>query len=253
MGRINRCRRGILRWRKKADLNSRDKIIRLKFSLEHELAKVYPSFPLMSKLKNDLAVAYKEEELFWRQKCREEWLKSGDRNTKFFHNCVKGKRHLNKILMHLDDLGQEHFSEGSKGSIAVDYFRELFMIYNPYDMESLFAGFQSRVTQEVNESLTSTVTEEEVKRAAFSIKSSSAPGQDGLTGVFYQRFWHIVGQSLTSEIQHFFATSILPDVWNHTQLSLIPKIIHPTKMSDMRPIACARFNIRLSPKSSVTD
>lgn len=132
MDRINRCRRGILRWKKQADLNSRDKISRFRTALERELTKRNPSFHLMSKLKQELAAAYKEEELFWRQKCREEWLRSGDRNTKFFHNCVKGKRHQNRILMLLDDMGQEHFSEGAKAELAIKYFRELFMSSNPF-------------------------------------------------------------------------------------------------------------------------
>ena len=37
------------------------------------------------------------EEMFWHQKSREIWLKEVDRNTKFFHIFVKGKRALNKI------------------------------------------------------------------------------------------------------------------------------------------------------------
>lgn len=196
--RINRCRRGILRWKKHADLNSRNTITRLISALEREIAKRSPCFSYMGKLKQELVAAYKEEEIYWRQKCREEWLKSGDRNTKFFHNCVKGKRHENRILMLLDELGQEHFSEGAKGEISVKYFRDLFMSSNPFEIESLFAGFQERVMQTMNEHLMAHISEDEIKRAVFSVKGSSAPGEGGLTGVFYQRFWHIVGPSLTS-------------------------------------------------------
>lgn len=113
---------------------------------------------------------------------------------------MKGKRHQNRILMLLDELGREHFSEGSKGDIAVNYFRELFMSSNPHDLESLFSGFQPRMTTAMNTLLIAPVSEDEVKRTAFCVKGSSAPGEDGLTGVFYQRFWNIVGPSLTSEI-----------------------------------------------------
>ncbi|KAH0858957.1 LOW QUALITY PROTEIN: hypothetical protein HID58_087218, partial [Brassica napus] len=38
--RINRCRRGILRWKKCSDINSRNRITRLKSSLEREVSKI---------------------------------------------------------------------------------------------------------------------------------------------------------------------------------------------------------------------
>lgn len=94
----------------------------------------------------ELADALREEELYWKQRCIEEWLRSGDLNTKYFHNCVKGKRIQNRLLMLLDYLGHEHFAEGSKGDIAVNYFRENFRSSDPYDLESLFSGFRNRVS-----------------------------------------------------------------------------------------------------------
>ena len=115
-------------------------------------------------------------------------------------------------------------------------------------MESLLDGFQSRVSAEMNTTLTRPVSDEEIQKAMFGVKGSSAPGEDGLTGEFYKRFWHIVGPSLMMEIKRFFQTAILPDGWNHTQLSLIPKIIRPTKMSDMRPISLCSVQYKIISK-----
>ena len=248
MDRIRRYRSSLMGWKRRSDLNSRDRITRLRGALEAEVSKLCPSYGTMDRIKKELAEALREEELFWRQKCREEWLKAGDRNTKYFHNCVKGRRIQNHILMLLDDLGQEHFSEGAKGNLAVEFFRDLFTSSNPVDLDSLFLGFQSRVTGEMNQLLTRQVSSEEIRKAAFDVKGSSAPGEDGLTGIFYQRFWHIVGPGLVAEIQNFFQASIMPEGWNHTQISLLPKITNPSRMQDMRPISLCSVQYKIISK-----
>lgn len=41
--------------------------------------------------------AYKAEEDFWKKKCRINWLKKGDRNTKFFHATIAERRKRNRL------------------------------------------------------------------------------------------------------------------------------------------------------------
>lgn len=77
---IGRCRKKIMKWKRYS---------RLKDDLEKEVAKVYPSYNRMKKLKLDLAEALKEEETYWRQRCREEWLRSGYK--KFPQLCERYK------------------------------------------------------------------------------------------------------------------------------------------------------------------
>ncbi|KAL0847837.1 hypothetical protein Bca101_021084 [Brassica carinata] len=132
----------------------------------------------MKRLKLELAEAYHSEERYLRKKSWQQWLKSGDKNTRFFHNAVKGRKNLNSILMLLDNLGVEHFSEGAKGNIAVDFFRELFESSNPFDLESLYEGFENRVFTEMNSLLSREITDDKIKLAAFGIKGSSTPGED---------------------------------------------------------------------------
>ncbi|KAK5772722.1 hypothetical protein PVK06_049016 [Gossypium arboreum] len=38
-----------------------------------------------------------KKELFWEQLARVNWLKNGDRNTKFFHKVAVGRQHRNRI------------------------------------------------------------------------------------------------------------------------------------------------------------
>ena len=245
MDRISKVRRGISRWKKSSDLNSHERILRLKAALEKEVSKLYPIRAVLKRIKKQLAEAYMEEERFWRQKCREEWLREGDRNSKYFHNVVKGKKVKNRLLMLFDEFGNEHFSEGSKGNIAAEYFRELFLSTNPYNLQTLFDGFQSRITEEMNSRLIAPVSSKEIKKAAMSIDGGSAPGEDGLNGNFYHKYWHIVGPAVIREVQSFFATAVIPEGWNHTQLSLIPKVLNANRMQDLRPISLCSVQYKI--------
>lgn len=162
MERISNCRRELARWKKSPGLNSLDRISSLKNSLQYKIALRVPDAERMRFLHKEISEAYRQEEIYWRQRSREEWLREGDLNTSYFHNCVKGKKLRDRVLMLLDEFGTEHFSEGAKGHIAVEYFRELFMSLNPHDLETLFEGFEECVSPEMNDELTRPISNDEI-------------------------------------------------------------------------------------------
>ena len=47
-----------------------------------------------------------QEELMWRQRAKMHWLKEGDKNTCFFHECVKQRRRRNFISQIEDEDGR---------------------------------------------------------------------------------------------------------------------------------------------------
>ncbi|XP_056841869.1 uncharacterized protein LOC130495000 [Raphanus sativus] len=89
----------------------------------------------------------------------------------------------------------------------------------------------------MNSDLTRRVSKEEIREAFFSINADSAPGPDGMTGAFFQKYWEIIGDQVTKEIQEVFETGVLPKDWNFTYLCLIPKIPNTENMTDLRPIS----------------
>lgn len=105
------------------------------------------------------------------------------------------------------------------------------------NLAGFFEGFGSRVTVAMNEELTKEVSSQEIKAAVFAIKSASAPGPDGMTGLFFQRYWNVVGDQVTREVKKFFLFGSFPVDWNYTHLCLLPKINDPSMMTDLRLIS----------------
>lgn len=205
--------------------------------LEREQSRDFPSTRKMIDLKRNLCQSYREEEVFWNQKSQQKWLKVGDKNTKFFHASVKANRGKKRVVNLIDVNGNLQRSEASKGAVAVAYFQDIFTSSNPDSFEEMFSGFVPRVSMEMNEELCKIVSKEEVRDAVFAIKSASAPGADGFTGFFFQKYWDIIGDQVTLEVQDFFLSGNFPGEWNYTQLFLLPKKENPEHMADLRPIS----------------
>lgn len=187
--------------------------------------------------KKELLNSYKEEEMFWRQKSRDKWLVFGDRSSKFFYGSVKTNRSRNHIMKLKNKVDQEQWSDGAKAEVAIEYFTELFKSSNPSSYDPAFESFSPKVSEVMNSNLVGRVSKDEIREAVFSINADSAPGPDGMTGAFFHKYWDIIGDQVTKEIQKVFETGVTPKEWNLTYLCLIPKVPNPEHMTDLRPIS----------------
>jgi hypothetical protein len=72
---------------------------------------------------------------------------------------------------------------------------------------------------------------EEVKKVMFNIGDLKATGPDGLHDVFYERFWHIIGEELTYEVLLAVNNRKVPTI------VLIPKVENLEFITQFRPIS----------------
>lgn len=123
-------------------------------------------------------------EKFWKQKAGMAWFKDGDRNTKLFHNHVKGRRR--RLQLKRIQNSEGNWIEGNEQLVeeAFKFFQDQFR----EDIIPTFFGIidhvHSMVSMEQNQDLVKQPSKEEVKNAVFGLNGDSAGGPDGFTGKF---------------------------------------------------------------------
>ncbi|KAB2621906.1 hypothetical protein D8674_024088 [Pyrus ussuriensis x Pyrus communis] len=100
----------------------------------------------------------------------------------------------------------------------------------------------------MNEAFNSVFLEEEVKAAVFQMKPSTSPKPNGMPPIFFQRFWHIVGNDVTAAVFSFLETGRILQKINFTHITLIPKQSTPTEMSQLRPISLCNVIYKIASK-----
>ncbi|XP_019092333.1 PREDICTED: uncharacterized protein LOC109129144 [Camelina sativa] len=249
---LRRCRKALSTCKRENVTNSQVKINSIQRDIEKEHALQHPSFSRMATLKRDMVLAHREEESHWSQKSRDKWLLSGDKNTKYFHSSVKADRNKNALLKLIDGEGVTHRSEASKGDVAASYFQSMFSSSYPSEEDhQFFQDLTPRENDEMNASLIAELSKEEVRLAVFAINPSKAPRADGMTGLFFQKYWDIVGDQITKEVLSFFKDGSFDKEWNYTQLCLIPKKVNASFMSEMRPISLCSVMYKIISKIMV--
>ena len=64
---------------------------------------------------------------------------------------------------------------------------------------------------------------EEVGKAVCAMAEDKAPGPNGFSPLFFQRYWSIVREEVIVVVQLFFTTGMMPEVWRRTFIVMIPK------------------------------
>ena len=121
--------------------------------------------------------------------------------------------------------------------VALAYFDNLFHAGVGDQVEECLNVVDSIVIDDMWKFLSTEFITEEVKVALFQMGPTKAPRPNGMNALFYQKFWHVVGDSVVLAILDFLNNgNMLPDI-NHTNIMLIPKVKNPERMSEFRPIS----------------
>ena len=241
---VKHCGERLSKWNKDVFGNIRYKINRK----EEELKKLLLAVKGIEEANNidlcreEIAELSLREEVMWRQRSKNTWLKEGDRNTRYFHTIASSRKRNNRVLKLQDEFGRWHETQEKVGRVFMEYFCNIFQTSNPVNMNAIFHVIDTRVTLEMNQELDKEVTLDEIRSALFQMNPIKAPGPDGMNALFYQKHWDVIGQDIGKVVKDLFNNgefSSREDLAriNLTNLVLIPKKQAPTSAKDFRPIS----------------
>ena len=130
-------------------------------------------------------------------------MKHGDKNTKKIHSKPTQRR-KNHIRGFKNAQGQWVEEIEDVVEVASNYFHNLFHAGTGDQMEEFLNAIHTRVIEDMKVVLSSEFTADEVRVALFQMGPTKALGPDGMNALFYQTFWHIVGDDVVFAILDFF-------------------------------------------------
>uniref|UniRef100_A0A803Q7D4 Reverse transcriptase zinc-binding domain-containing protein n=1 Tax=Cannabis sativa TaxID=3483 RepID=A0A803Q7D4_CANSA len=194
-----------------------------------------------------------KEELYWQQRARVDWLKGGDANTKFFHSRAKARYNNNKIKSLLSSDGRILRSEADFAAEASSFFSNLFTTAGEDGdaLDIVISTINTSITDEMNLILTQNFTRSDVEEALNSMAPDKSPGMDGMSAMFFQKHWDVVGSLVTNCVLAILNEGADMSEINSALITLIPKVEQPQQLSDYKPISLCSVLYKLVSKAIV--
>ncbi|CAL1410909.1 unnamed protein product [Linum trigynum] len=199
-------------------------------------------------LEKELEMIFEMEELKWKQRSRTEWLREGDKNTKYFHRRASERRERNTIRKLRYMNGELFEGQDRVAACLVAYYKQLYLAGPQRQGSQIIEAIPRKVTEEMNEGLLKPFTREEIWAALKQMGPLKAPGVDGMPALFFQKNWEVIGDDVTRELQGYLEGGFFPEELNQTLITLIPKKKTPVSPADFRPISLCRVLYKILSK-----
>ena len=191
----------------------------------------------IKKLNGKIELLLQQEDLRWKQRAKQNWYKSGDRNTQYFHAWANQRRRINRIQKVCDTRGREWQHPSEVSQAFLHYYQELFTSGGAQEVEACLGGLKCRVTIAMNQALCCEFTKSEVDEALKRMQLMKSPGPDRFSAGFFQRSWTTVWGKVCKIVLDFLNNEIFDSSLNDTNIVLIPKMKSPVSVTNFRPIS----------------
>ena len=194
---------------------------------------------------------YKTHGLILRSRCR--WYEKGEKSNDYFLR-LESRNRVKKTMNKL---------QRSDGTMTTDAKEILRMQSNFY--KELYANKQERNKREISEYLhkittpilneeskaqcEGELTVEECAKALKTFKHNKAPGNDGLTTEFYQKFWPILGIHLVKSFNASYRGGELTHSQKQAVITLLDKGKDRALLKNWRPISLLNTDYKIASKA----
>jgi hypothetical protein len=155
------------------------------------------------------------------QRSRNKWLREGDANSRFFHNCINARKRRNNLVSLRTTTGRVEGPVGIRGEV-VTFFKNHFDS-DVWRRPTLDGIAFPRLGDDSVEMLTANFTLEEIT--------------DGFNFAFLKEFWDLLKVEVRIMFDQFHGNARLPKSIGSYFLTLIPKVPSPQSLGDYRPIS----------------
>jgi uncharacterized protein YdcH (DUF465 family) len=186
-----------------------------------------------------------KDEIIAKQRSRDRDIIEGDKNTAYFH-AVANQRRRKTLIHSLDGPNGPTSNLGEMLEIATSFYKNIFQAEDRVGI-SLTEDFftpEEKVSDQYYNMLDAPFSQEEIKTDVFTSYSDGAPCHDGLSFMFYQKFWVLVKQDILDLFSDLQKGELDLYRLNFAVLSLIPKEPDASTMKKFRPISLLNCILR---------
>lgn len=141
------------------------------------------------------------------QRSRVKWLKEGDANTKYFHNCLKARTSGNSIKA-LKVNGDWVQSPIDVRMEVVDYFKAQVSAL-PCTRPTLDGVIFERLTEDDNRVLIGVFSGEEIEEVVMGSDGTKSSGPDGFNFAFIKKFSYLMKDEVRIMFDQFHANGVI--------------------------------------------